>query len=121
MARFHLNPKRSTTSEGGIVSTKLVKEARAELVIEAVSPSTIRMRLEGRVHWGSDYDASQATTLADRARARQLGNQSDAVAQLFVIRRCLACSASSGSSLKPLFCGQGIVTGTPSASIAMSG
>ncbi len=62
LVRFHLNPKRATTSEGGIVPPQLVKTARAELVVESVSPAIIRMRLEGRVHWGSDYDAPQATT-----------------------------------------------------------
>lgn len=62
LARFHLNPKRATTSEGGIVHPRAVKEARAEFIIEKVTPGQIEMRLEGRVHWGSEFDPAQATT-----------------------------------------------------------
>jgi hypothetical protein len=62
MARFHLTPQRATTSEGGIVSKKAVKAARLNLVVADVSPRQLQMRLQGFVHWGSDYDASQATT-----------------------------------------------------------
>ena len=62
MARFHLTPQRATTSEGGIVSSKSVKTAELTLVVEEVSPQTIRMGLRGFVHWGSDYAESQATT-----------------------------------------------------------
>ncbi len=62
MARFHLNPKRATTSEGGTWSEKEVKEAVLELVVEEVTAGRIGMRVEGRVHWGSDYDATQATS-----------------------------------------------------------
>lgn len=62
MARFHLNPRRATTSEGGIVHTKQVKTAELELVVDKVSSDLISMRLEGAVHWGSDFDATQATS-----------------------------------------------------------
>ncbi len=62
MARFHLTPQRATTSEGGIVSARSVKSAALALVVEEVTPERIRMRLEGSVHWGSDYDESKATT-----------------------------------------------------------
>ena len=62
MARFHLTPQRATTSEGGIKSRQSVKEARLALVVKEVSAQHIRMELEGSIHWGSDYDASKATT-----------------------------------------------------------
>ncbi len=62
LARFHLTPQRALTSEGGIINKRLVKSARAALVVQDVSPTRIRMRLEGFVHWGSDYDESKATT-----------------------------------------------------------
>ena len=62
MARFHLTPQRATTSEGGITSKRLVKEARLTLVVDDVTPQRISMTLEGRVHWGSDYDAAKAVT-----------------------------------------------------------
>lgn len=62
MARFHLTPQRATTSEGGIVSPRSIKSAELELVVEDVSPQQIGMALQGFVHWGSDYDESQATT-----------------------------------------------------------
>ena len=62
MARFHLTPQRATTSEGGIKSKRSIKEARLAWVVKTVSPEQIQMELDGYVHWGSDYDASQATT-----------------------------------------------------------
>jgi hypothetical protein len=62
MARFHLTPQRATTSEGGIVSPRSVKSAELRLRVEEVSPQRIAMALAGFVHWGSDYDESQATT-----------------------------------------------------------
>lgn len=62
MARFHLTPQRATTSEGGIRSKQSVKQARLALVVKRVSPTQIDMELEGFVHWGSDFDASKATT-----------------------------------------------------------
>ncbi len=62
MARFHLTPQRATTSEGGIVSKRSVKQARLELVVEELSTQRIGMTLTGFVHWGSDYEPSKATT-----------------------------------------------------------
>lgn len=62
MARFHLTPQRATTSEGGIVDKKSVNEARFELVVDEVTSGQIKLELNGFVHWGSVYDASQATT-----------------------------------------------------------
>jgi len=62
MARFHLTPQRATTSEGGIKSKRSVKQARLALVVTDVTPQQIAMKLEGFVHWGSDYDESKATT-----------------------------------------------------------
>ncbi len=62
MARFHLTPQRATTSEGGIVSRRAVKSAQVALVVDNVSPQIIEMKLEGHVHWGSDYDESKATS-----------------------------------------------------------
>jgi hypothetical protein len=62
MARFHLTPQRATTSEGGIVHKRSVQTARLALVVKDVTPQQVRMDLEGFVHWGSDYDPSQATT-----------------------------------------------------------
>ena len=62
MARFHLTPQRATTSEGGIIHPKLVKEARLGLKVVSVTPQSIRMELAGRIHWGSDYEPGKATT-----------------------------------------------------------
>jgi hypothetical protein len=62
MARFHLTPQRATTSEGGIIDSRAVKRAELGLVVTDATPEQIRMELQGFVHWGSDYDASQATT-----------------------------------------------------------
>ena len=62
MARFHLTPQRATTSEGGIISRQSVKKTQLTVVVEDVSPELIRMSLQGFIHWGSDYDESQATT-----------------------------------------------------------
>ena len=62
MARFHLTPQRAMTSEGGVVSKRSVKAARLNLVVTEASPQRIGMELDGFVHWGSDYDASRATT-----------------------------------------------------------
>ena len=62
MARFHLTPQRATTSEGGIIHPKRVKEARLKLKVESVTPHKIQMKLEGRVHWGSDFESDKATT-----------------------------------------------------------
>lgn len=62
MARFHLTPKRATTSEGGIVHKRSVKSARLSLIVSDVSPQQVKLQLHGFVHWGSDYDQSQATS-----------------------------------------------------------
>ena len=62
MARFHLTPQRATTSEGHIVRKRAVKSAWANLVVEDVTPKAVAMRLEGFVHWGSDYDPAKATS-----------------------------------------------------------
>ena len=62
MARFHLTPQRATTSEGGIVSKQSVKTARLALIVEDVTSQRIRMQVQGFVHWGSDFDASKATS-----------------------------------------------------------
>lgn len=62
LARFHLTPKRATTSEGGIVNPRSVKSAWIKLHVSTVSQKQIRMTLKGYVHWGSDFDADKATT-----------------------------------------------------------
>ncbi|MFT7642165.1 MAG: hypothetical protein ACI9G1_003922 [Pirellulaceae bacterium] len=62
MARFHLTPQRATTSEGGIVSKRQIKSAQLNTVVEEVTSQVINMRLEGFIHWGSDYDAGKATS-----------------------------------------------------------
>ncbi len=62
MARFHLTPRRATTSEGGIIHPKRVKEAQLKLKVESVTPHKIQMKLEGRVHWGSDFEPDKAIT-----------------------------------------------------------
>ena len=62
MARFHLTPQRATTSEGGIIHPKRVKKALLELKIDSVTQHSILMKLEGRIHWGSDFDPAKATT-----------------------------------------------------------
>lgn len=61
MVRFHLSPARALTSENGIVPKSAIKKANLELVVDNVTSEKIRMRLNGFVHWGSDYDASKAT------------------------------------------------------------
>lgn len=62
MARFHLTPKRATTSEGGVVDRRAVKAARMTVVVEEASAERIRMSVDGFVHWGSDYDEAAATS-----------------------------------------------------------
>jgi hypothetical protein len=62
MARFHLTPRRAMTSEGGILRKKDVKSARLALVVEAVSPKRLRLRLTGFVHTGTTFDKDKATT-----------------------------------------------------------
>lgn len=62
MARFHLTPKRATTSEGGVVSSRDVKRAELSLIVEGVSAKTIRMSVRGHVHTGSDFNDAKATS-----------------------------------------------------------
>lgn len=62
LARFHLTPQRATTSEGGIVNRRSVKKAEIWLIVEEASAEAVRMRLEGAMHWGSDYDETKAVT-----------------------------------------------------------
>lgn len=62
MARFHLTPQRATTSEGHIISKRAIKAANLKLVVAEVTPKQIHMELRGFIHWGSDYDATKATT-----------------------------------------------------------
>lgn len=62
MARFHLNPKRATTSEGDIVDRRKVKTADLRLAVEEVTSELVNMRMTGSVHWGSAFDDSKATS-----------------------------------------------------------
>ncbi len=62
LARFHLTPQRATTSEGGVVSKNNVREARAELIVDDVTPERIKMRLVGFIHTGTTFDPAKATT-----------------------------------------------------------
>ena len=62
MARFHLTPKRATTSESGIINAKSVKTAKLELEVVNVSAKEITMAMSGKIHWGSDYDEGKATS-----------------------------------------------------------
>lgn len=62
LARFHMTPRRATTSEGGIVPPKSVQQVRAELVVEHSNDDAIEMYLEGFIHWGTRYEQDQATS-----------------------------------------------------------
>jgi hypothetical protein len=62
LARFHLVPRRALTSEDGILPKAAVKTATLTLVVEDVSAERLRLRLEGFVHTGSEFDAAKATT-----------------------------------------------------------
>ena len=62
MARFHLTPKRATTSEGGVVHPRQVQVAQAKVTVHKVTPTQIRMRSHGEAHWGSEFDEAKATT-----------------------------------------------------------
>jgi len=62
MARFHLTPRRATTSEAGIIRKQWVDTAHLKLTVTNITAQQIQMDVSGFVHWGSDYDASQATT-----------------------------------------------------------
>jgi hypothetical protein len=62
MARFHLNPRRAMTSEDGILRKETVKAARMTLAVEEVSADRIRMVLDGFIHYGTEFNAAEATT-----------------------------------------------------------
>jgi hypothetical protein len=62
LVRFHLTPRRAMTSEGGILRKNDVKMAKASLVVEEVTPDRIRMRLDGQIHTGAEFDRDKATT-----------------------------------------------------------
>jgi hypothetical protein len=62
MARFHLLPRRSMTSEGGGLGKKDVQSARLTLVIDDVSPQRIRLSMEGFSHTGSTFEEAKATS-----------------------------------------------------------
>lgn len=62
MARFHLNPKRAMTSEDGVISEADVKEAKMALVVDSVTAESVSLQVEGKVHWGTDFDAAKATS-----------------------------------------------------------
>jgi hypothetical protein len=62
ITRFHLSPRRALTSENGIVPKSAIKKAELNVVVDEVSGDRIRLSLEGFIHWGSDYDATKATT-----------------------------------------------------------
>ncbi|NNE90645.1 MAG: hypothetical protein HKN23_03275 [Verrucomicrobiales bacterium] len=62
MARFHLTPRRATTSEGGIVPEKSIRIARLEVTVADVSETEISMDVSGRIEWGTEFDAELATT-----------------------------------------------------------
>jgi hypothetical protein len=62
MARFHLMPRRSMTSEGSALSPRDVKAAKLTLTVEEASADRIRLRLEGFIHTGTDFDPDKATT-----------------------------------------------------------
>ena len=62
IARFHLTPRRSMTSEGHGLGKKDVKTAGLTLVIDDVSADRIRFGLEGFIHTGAAYDEAKATS-----------------------------------------------------------
>jgi hypothetical protein len=62
MARFHLTPRRAMTSEGGILRKQDVRTARAVLRVEDVTAECVRLRLDGQVHTGTEFDRDRATT-----------------------------------------------------------
>jgi hypothetical protein len=62
MARFHLSPRRALTSEDGIIPKSAIRKAELSLVVDDVSTDRIRLRLEGYVYSGSEYDEAKATT-----------------------------------------------------------
>src|SRR5262249_50246269 len=50
LVRFHLTPRRATTSEGGILGKRDVKSAKLTLTVEDVTARRVRLRLKGFVH-----------------------------------------------------------------------
>lgn len=62
IARFHLTPRRSMTSEGHGLSKGEVKKAHLTLRVDEVTAERLLMTLEGFVHTGSAYDESKATS-----------------------------------------------------------
>lgn len=62
MARFHMYPRRSTTSEGLGLSQRAIRKADLTLTVTEVSPTFLRMKLSGFVHIGSEYDEQKATS-----------------------------------------------------------
>jgi hypothetical protein len=62
MARFHLLPRRSMTSEGSGLSKRDVHSAQLSLVVEDVTPERIRLGLHGFIHTGSVFDEAKATS-----------------------------------------------------------
>jgi hypothetical protein len=62
MARFHLLPRRSMTSEGYGLVKRDVKSARLNLTVIDVSAVRIRLSLSGFIHTGTDFDEKKATT-----------------------------------------------------------
>jgi len=62
LARFHLTPRRATTSEGGILAKKDVQAARIDLVVDDATPERLRLRLVGLVHTGTAFDKEKAIT-----------------------------------------------------------
>jgi hypothetical protein len=62
LARFHLLPRRSMTSEGAGLPKAAVRSAWLTAVVEDVTARRARLRLDGHVHTGSAYDEAKATT-----------------------------------------------------------
>jgi hypothetical protein len=44
------------------VPKSAIKKAELTVIVDEVVGDRIRLRLEGFIHWGSDYDAAKATT-----------------------------------------------------------
>lgn len=62
LVRFHLTPRRATTSEGGILSKRDVKTAQMQLTVSQVTEKRLVLRLTGQVHTGTAFDADKATS-----------------------------------------------------------
>ncbi len=62
MARFHLLPRRSMTSEGGGLSKRDIQSARLTLVVADVSAERIRLVMAGWIHTGSTFDQTRSTS-----------------------------------------------------------